>query len=899
MGNSSTSLKMNTPLQHFDMVDTNHDDKITLAELTSFAASRDIVVADNHLAEYFRAMDRNKKGYLTALEFDTLVTILQQELEDSSTSVLNQSPSSRVQHVLIEGILLKQENVRVTTRDRWSKKYVRCIEVHDGAVATDDVTESGQLRSNCFLEYYANTTTPMGQEKPRKSLEVSKCRLNLSVADGKRKQHDHTFSVVYETGYEMIFRCSSSTEWSEWTSSLIPLMAVVHQNDIDGYQESATFSNGTGEFVINASEPLTIPEDQISLRARSSRGVDGTQPNASWSESESSDEAAFPEEVVDDGIDGDLDEGDDRRADLIGLLSAGGVAPILSNSVTTRALSPSYGDSKETQLGTERQENRSSPWMSVWEKLFMSGDEEQKGYLNKEEATQVLREAFGADTKSYLQPETAQASAKEVVRRMLVGKEDRISFEVFVGLMQEMKKGSRTVPISPPSAKMNNRQSPLLEMKETPHLSAIRTRSPYPGRSRSTSPARSSPRSSSGFLSSPSFEQNERTVDLDRQQQPGFVRFQSVESDDSEMPDGEGVYRRQRLRRRRKAESSRHAAQNLLDRGSEALRSAHEHSIISLKKSALQVKALDNDPRSLKLLQKQCDEMTRKLSLREVAYKKQLVEEVNAYKKQLKDLTRTNIDLANDYEKMKADYEKMKAENDVQREELAVQQERLTTTTHDNLGLQAEVERLQFILRHFGVEDSKSDNNALYITLSSFVSMLSDNKISFREESETITGPASQSDAETVRNFISYLPPNLRLVFSANRPQQQREQEWKRFKDEVTGKFYYFNSRTGVSKWHSPEMYGDKAKVLQQSSQYGPSNGPTTRPSASRKAQATRASLTTDKTRRYRKEYSLTSGNPPITSNEKMKIVGTISRATSLIRATPTFGKKRNGTNGT
>ena len=136
----------------------------------------------------------------------------------------------------------------------------------------------------------------------------------------------------------------------------------------------------------------------------------------------------------------------------------------------------------------------------------MSGDEEQKGYLNKEEATQVLREAFGADTKSYLQPETAQASAEEVVRRMLMGKEDRISFEVFVGLMQEMKKGSRTVPISPPSAKMNNRQSPLLEMKETPHLSAIRTRSPYPGRSRSTSPARSSPRSSSGFLSSPSFE---------------------------------------------------------------------------------------------------------------------------------------------------------------------------------------------------------------------------------------------------------------------------------------------------------------------------------------------------------------------------------------------------------
>ena len=94
-------------------------------------------------------------------------------------------------------------------------------------------------------------------------------------------------------------------------------------------------------------------------------------------------------------------------------------------------------------------------------------------------------------------------------------------------------------------------------------------------------------------------------------------------------------------------------------------------------------------------------------------------------------------------------------------------------------------------------------------------------------------------------------------------------------------------------------MYGDEAKELQQSSQYGPSNGLTTRPSASRKAQATRAFLTTDKTRRYRKEYSLTSGNPPITSTEKMKIVGTISRATSLIRATPTFGKKRNGTNGT
>ena len=119
------------------------------------------------------------------------------------------------------------------------------------------------------------------------------------------------------------------------------------------------------------------------------------------------------------------------------------------------------------------------------------------------------------------------------------------------------------------------------------------------------------------------------------------------------MSDGGGVYRRQRLNRRRKAESSRHAAQNLLDRGSEALLSAHENSIIGLKKSALQVKALDNDPRSLKLLQKQCDEMTRKLSLREVAYKKQLVEEVNAYKKQLKELTRTNIDLANDYEKMK------------------------------------------------------------------------------------------------------------------------------------------------------------------------------------------------------------------------------------------------------
>ena len=63
------------------MVDTNHDDKITLAELTSFAASRDIVVADNHLAEYFRAMDRNKKvtwqRQLIACEFYA-------ELEDSS-----------------------------------------------------------------------------------------------------------------------------------------------------------------------------------------------------------------------------------------------------------------------------------------------------------------------------------------------------------------------------------------------------------------------------------------------------------------------------------------------------------------------------------------------------------------------------------------------------------------------------------------------------------------------------------------------------------------------------------------------------------------------------------------------------------------------------------------------
>ena len=222
--------------------------------------------------------------------------------------------------------------------------------------------------------------------------------------------------------------------------------------------------------------------------------------------------------------------------------------------------------------------------------------------------TQVLREAFGAD-EVLPQPETAQASAEEVVRRMLMGKEDRISFEMFVGLMQEWKR-IKNGSISPPSAKMNNHQSPLLEMKKrltwAQFVLVVLIWSVLEHESSkiiSTEFVRIS------FVSE--LEQNERIVDLtDSNNQACSISV--IESDDSEMPDGEGAYRRQRLRRRRRPR----ALDMLLKTssiGSEAA-NAHEHSFISLKNHCWP--ALDNDPRSLKLLQKQCDEMTRKLCAR-------------------------------------------------------------------------------------------------------------------------------------------------------------------------------------------------------------------------------------------------------------------------------------------
>ena len=830
MGNTSAQ-RITKPSCQFDELDATPDDKITLAELVSFSQNR-ISVSEDRLKEYFSAMDRSKKGYLTALEYETLATILRQELEDAG-------PLS-TQQVVIEGVLIKRENARMTKGARWSKKYVRCLEIND----------PDEERVRYLLQYYASASPPTGLDTPRKTLEASKCHLVLSVPGQSTLRKSRAFSIVYETGYEMVLCCASSREWSEWTSALIPLMSVEGTGGKDSDASQAA---------VNIREPVTAAQDQITLRERSSRGVDGIRPNASWSDSASSESSV--EGRVDEASDTDIDDINDSSE--VAAKSAEGESDGAASSVglsmpSSMAARTTVQQMKKTSLtssallgadATPHRATESKTWLSAWKRSFMSGDEAKKGYLNSAEAVKVLRETFDKNCEAP-RSEHSRASANEVVQRVALGTDARINFDLFLSLIREMSRFAdvHQIPSRESSSTTATKKLPRPSVGEANNVlssssdhSLGRTNSATtstPGslvlsfstseRERSQCTKELVPSSSVRFLSVDSKEPdgiNRGDGDIN---DGGTVRYSSVDSNESNDTNGgedginDGRSARVRSRRRQQqqcrsweGENTITPARKLLSFGADAIDSAHMRNIAGLKKSALQVKALDNDPRSIKLLEKQYDEMTRKLSARDNAYKKQLIEEVFTYKEHLRDFTRVNTEMSDDLERLATS-------NCTQHAELEVAREQLAAMAHDNLSLQAEVHRLQFILRHLGVNDGKFDGEPHLITLSSLVSMLEDNRLCFRAESDAVVASSGYSDSDTARHFITHLPPNLRLIFSANRYHLSApsvgdaDELWTRHEAESTGQFYYFNIRTGESRWQAPGTNQRQAVKLTQ-----------------------------------------------------------------------------------
>ena len=489
----------------------------------------------------------------------------------------------------------------------------------------------------------------------------------------------------------------------------------------------------------------------------------------------------------------------------------------------------------------------------------MSGDEEQKGYLNREEAAKVLRQALVEHFESP-RLERSRASVQKILERVGSGNETRIFFDFFVDLIQEVKaiidddlisylNLSHVTPLSDTPSPTGNSGS-----GSGSHSAAL----PLPNSTSVKGGGVFSPRSTQERIPSP--------LDhgaLSPVQCSSFVSGveSGIRGDDREK-------RQQRQKRRREAASMRASTEKLQDLGTEALHTAHERDVASLKKSALQVKALDSDPRSIKLVEEQCDEMTRKLSARETAYKKQLHEEIAAYKRQLREFTRLNIELGDGVERLTTT-------NTTQAAELDLLKRQLTATMRENLSLEAEVQRLHFILRHFGVDDSKSSGEPYYITLNSVVSMLEDNKICFRPEIEHLVSPNSHSDEGAVRQFIAHLPPNLRLLFAAHL--HQKNSDATVHQKPSTGTHYYVTQTGEIGEPRSPtsaRKWG--LRSFRGSRNHAANSG--LEDKISPRQQRTRAILMPDKKSREKKADRSRSA-PMISSSDKTIAVSTAMRS--------------------